>query len=124
MVKKLELEYKDIWKKKPVKHDYPAAGDYLELLYGSKRVKRYVRELKSVKLSYKKAKDILRASRLPLLPADNVHVQENMSKVKEGHKLSPVLLVRGYKLHIADGYHRVCAIYYLSEDYTIPCKLV
>jgi hypothetical protein len=27
-------------------------------------------------------------------------------------------------LHIADGYHRVCASYYLDEDTDIPCRIV
>jgi disulfide oxidoreductase YuzD len=71
----------------------------------------------------KKAKDILRASELPLLAKDNIHVKENLQKVKKGKKLSPVLLVRDSKLIIADGYHRVCAIYYLSEDLQVPCRI-
>jgi hypothetical protein len=76
-------------------------------------------------MTHKKAKDILRASRLPLLDKDNVHVRENIAKHDRGIKLSPVLLVRTPNgLVIADGYHRVCSIYFLSEDYTIPCKLV
>ena len=84
-----------------------------------------IRKMKAAKMDTKKAKDILRASGLPLLPMDNVHVKKNIEKVREGKKLSPVLLVRGgEKLIIADGYHRVCAIYYLSEDLNIPCKLV
>src|SRR5260221_8426462 len=39
-------------------------------------------------------------------------------------KLSPVLLVVGKPLIIADGYHRVCALHALSEDLDIPCRLV
>ena len=39
--------------------------------------------------------------------------------------LSPILLVRSEnKLIIADGYHRLCAIYYLSEDLEVPCRIV
>jgi disulfide oxidoreductase YuzD len=71
----------------------------------------------------KKSKDILRASNLPLLPKDNIHVKENLKKVNKGKKLSPILLVRDSKLIIADGYHRVCAIYYLSEDLEVPCRI-
>ena len=118
-----KLDYKQIWKKKPEKHDYPAAADYLDLLFNKGKVKRIVRLLKKCKIVHKKAKDILRASRLPLLPRDNRHVMDNINKVKNGEKLSPVLLVRHRRLLIADGYHRVCAIYYLSEDFTVPCKL-
>jgi len=40
-----------------------------------------------------------------------------------------VLLVRGdlrtgVALQIADGYHRVCASYHLSEDTEIPCRII
>jgi hypothetical protein len=70
------------------------------------------------------AKDILRASALPLLAANDHEVAKDLSKVKSGTKLSPVLLVRGTPLWIADGYHRVCASYHLDEDAAIPCRIV
>lgn len=114
-----------VWKKQPEEHDYPAALDYLELVYETKEAKKIVNKLKKANMTSKKAKDILRASKLPLLGKDNIHVSSNIEKAKNGEKLSPVLLVRGENgLIIADGYHRVCAIYYLSEDLNIPCKLV
>jgi len=109
----------------PEEHDFPAAADFLELLVPDFDAKHYTTKLRSAKTIHKKAKDILRASRLPLLPKDNLHVKENLRKVKKGKKLSPVLLVRlNDLLVIADGYHRVCAIYYLSEDLIVPCRLV
>jgi hypothetical protein len=113
-----------IWLGNPEPHDYPAAIDYLELHYPLEKCEKIVEDLKSNKTITKKAKDVLRASRLPLLPKDNIHVKANLKKVKKGKKLSPVLLVRDeHRLIIADGYHRVCAIYYLSEDLQIPCRL-
>jgi hypothetical protein len=113
-----------IWLANPEPHDYPAAIDYLELHYPLEKCEKIVEDLKSNKTITKKAKDVLRASRLPLLPKDNIHVKANLKKVKKGKKLSPVLLVRDeHRLIIADGYHRVCAIYYLSEDLQIPCRL-
>ena len=42
-------------------------------------------------------------------------------------KLSPLLLVRDpshLKLVIADGYHRMCAVYLFDEDTRVPCKIV
>ena len=77
----------------------------------------------------KKAKDILRASRLAALGEDNVHVRDDLRKVHRGDRLSPVLLVRGDActsrvLVIADSYHRVCAAHILDEDAEIPCRLV
>ena len=61
------------------------------------------------------AKDLLRASGLPLLPEANAEVAADLTKVKRGEKLSPVLLVEGIPLWIADGYHRICASYHLGE---------
>jgi hypothetical protein len=113
-----------IWLDEPEEHDFPAAVDYLELLYPINEAKALADKLKKAKTTVKKSKDILRASLLPLLPANNIHVSQNIKKVKKGKKLSPVLLVRtDHKLVIADGYHRVCAIYYLSEDLEIPCRI-
>lgn len=114
-----------IWLKKPEEHDYPAAQDYLELVMTPQAAKAKVSLLKKAPVIEKKAKDIFRASKLPLLPKDNRHVSDNLKKFKKGKKLSPLLLVRGDEaLIIADGYHRLCASYYLSEDLIIPCKLV
>lgn len=115
---------KEIWLANPELHDFPAAADYLDLLYPTGVVKKTVQRLKQVKTVHKKAKDILRASKLPLLPKDNIHVKQNIQKVKKGKKLSPVLLVKGEGLIIADGYHRLCSIYYLSEDLEVPCRIV
>lgn len=114
---------KDIWLNNPEKHDFPAALDYLELLYPPTIAADIVKRLTKTNTVIKKAKDILRASQLPLLPKDNIHVKENLQKVKKQKKLSPILLVRDTKLIVADGYHRVCAIYYLSEDLEVPCRI-
>ena len=113
-----------IWLKDPEDHDFPAALDYLELEFPKNKSEKFVESLRKEETIKKKAKDILRASRLPLLPKSNIHVKKNIKKVKGGDKLSPVLLVRHDNLIIADGYHRVCAIYYLSEDLDIPCRIV
>lgn len=116
---------KSIWLEQPEEHDYPAAQDYLEMVISKEDSEGAVKNLKQIKdIKIKKAKDILRASGNKLLPKTNIHVMENIKKVKKGNKLSPVLLVQhNNKLIIADGYHRVCAIYYLSEDLEVPCKL-
>jgi len=112
-----------VWLNDPEEHDYPAAIDYLTLLYPEAVAKEIVERLKNAVTIKKKAKDILRASELSLLPETNIHVRENIRKVKKGKKLSPILLVRDGKLVIADGYHRLCSIYYLSEDLEVPCRI-
>ena len=113
-----------IWLLEPEEHDFPAAADYLDLLYNETLVKDIIERLRSSPTIRKKAKDILRASQLSLLRKNNIHVKEDLQKVKRGQKLSPILLVRDNgKLIIADGYHRACSIYYLSEDLEIPCRI-
>ncbi len=87
-----------------------------------------VTELRAASLGHWKAKDLLRASGLPLLPADNPHVAADLKKVSKGAMLSPVLLVRGdlrtpAPLQVADGYHRICASYHLDENADIPCRI-
>ncbi len=82
-----------LWKDEPDEHDYPAAESYLSLLLEPERARRIVKRLRSRPLERYKAKDLLRASRLPLLPPDNVHVAKDLGKVQRGQKLSPVLLV-------------------------------
>jgi hypothetical protein len=117
--------YKDIFLTDPEEHNYPAAVDYLELVLPRKEAIKKAEQLKKAKTVVKKAKDIFRASGLPLLPKDNIHVKRNLEKFRKRKKLSPVLLVRGNeKLIIADGYHRVCASYYLTEDLLVSCRLV
>jgi hypothetical protein len=117
------------WKNEPDEHDFPAAMDYLSLLLPEQTAASLVDRLKAVEKLDRKAKDLLRASRLPLLPSDNPHVATDLKKVSVGERLSPVLLVRGQAekglaLLVADGYHRICASYHLDEDSDIPCRLV
>ena len=117
------------WKDEPEDHDYPAATDYLTLVLGEAQASAVVESLKSAPLIRRKAKDLLRASGLELLPMNNPHVAADLRKVKKGRRLSPVLLVRGslpkgLPLAVADGYHRICASYHLDEDAEIPCRIV
>ena len=112
------------WLSNPEPQDFPAALDYLELNYSREEAARLVAALKRAPTIVKKAKDVLRAAGLTLLDRRNIHVNEDVRKARKGKKLSPVLLVEDGRLIVADGYHRVCAIYELSEDLEIPCRLV
>jgi len=117
------------WKTEPDDRDYPAAGDYLALLATPGQINEIVAALKNAPIVYKKAKDLLRASRLALLPPDDPHVRVDLKKIKKGKPLSPILVVRGdlnagVAMQIADGYHRVCASYYTDENTDIPVRIV
>jgi hypothetical protein len=115
------------WYAEPEEHNYPAAQSYLSLVYDEKTATSYVEKLRKAPVSGFKAKDIFRASGLSLLGVSNSHVDKDRKKVRDGRKLSPLLLVRENvhgKVIIADGYHRLCAVYSLDEDALIPCKIV
>ena len=61
-----------------------------------------------------------------MLGVSNSHVERDRKKIKRGEPLSPILLVRDTangKVVIADGYHRLCALYTFDEDALIRCKI-
>ncbi|MQY27123.1 hypothetical protein NRB56_27050 [Nocardia sp. RB56] len=116
------------WLETPEDHDYPAAADYLELVADRDTVDTLVELLRAAPVTHKKAKDLLRAAQLSLLPPDNPHVRRDLSKILTGKPLSPILVVRGdfaagAPAQIADGYHRVCACYHTDENVPIPVKI-
>jgi len=117
------------WKDEPEEHDYPAAASYLSLVATDAVVQATVAALREAPVTRHKAKDVLRASQLPLLPADNEHVARDLEKIAKGKELSPVLLVRGdltrgLPAQIADGYHRVCASHHTDENVDVPARIV
>jgi hypothetical protein len=115
------------WLKQPEEQDYPAAQSYLSLLYEQRTAAACVNKLKRARMMEFKAKDIFRASGLPLLGTTNIHVQKDLKRIQSGRALSPLLLVRDSangKVIIADGYHRLCAVYSYDEDAVIPCRIV
>jgi hypothetical protein len=113
------------WKDNPEVEDFPSAQSYLSLLVGKDVATKLAKALRKQKhLIHFAAKDILRASGLPLLPTDDSEVTSDLAKIDSGEKLSPVLLVEGSPLWVADGYHRVCVSYHLNEKEPVPCRIV
>jgi hypothetical protein len=119
----------ELWKDEPDDHDYPAAQNYLSLCVDAKKAEHLTDLLRQASIETFKAKDLLRSARLDLLPLDDPSVKRDLAKVVRGQRLSPVLVVRGHALEgvpsiVADGYHRICASYHLSEDEDIPCRII
>ncbi len=115
------------WLSEVEAHNYPAAECYLSIIYNPNKVAQIMIDLKASELVQYKAKDIFRASHLSLLGVSNSHVQKDRKKINKGIALSPLLLVRDElngRVIIADGYHRLCAIYEFNEDAMICCKIV
>jgi hypothetical protein len=122
MSKSVEIK----WLSEPEEHDYPAALSYLSLLYDEQAANTLVNKLKRASITEFKAKDIFRASGLSLLGVSNAHVEKDQKKIQSERELSPLLLIRDSssgKVIIADGYHRLCAVYSYDEDAVIPCKI-
>ena len=114
------------WRSKPQKHDYAAAASYLSLVFGRQAAENAARDLERAEMSKFLARDIFRASMLSLLGVSNSHVERDRAKIILDEKLSPLLLFRDKrngKVIVADGYHRLCAVYTFNENAMIPCKI-
>lgn len=123
----MKKSYKIKWFQKPEDKDYPAANSYLNLIYDALKADELVLKLKQTSITMFKAKDLFRASSLSLLGISNSHVETDIEKIKKSKKISPLLLIRDApngKVIIADGYHRLCAVYTFNEDELIPCKII
>jgi len=120
---------KPAWKKEPEQTDYAAAAEFLSLLFRKSRVKSLVRALREAPITERSAKDLLRASGLPLLPPDEASVKGDLKKIAKGKPMSPVLLVcgdmsKGLPLIVADGYHRICAVCHHDEFSPVATQMV
>jgi len=114
------------WYEDSEPQDYPSALSFLSLIYTAKQAKQLVAKLKEAPAAKFASKDISRASGLSLLGATNTHVERDRERLRKGERLSPLLLVRDPahgRVIIADGFHRLCAVYSFDEDALIRCKI-
>jgi hypothetical protein len=102
MKKNLEIN----WKSKPEKEDYGSAKEYLALLYDEKKAAKLASQLKKGRIMTFPAKDIFRASRLPLLDISNAEVKADHKKIVGNKKLSPLLLSSCKTRHDRPNDHR------------------
>ncbi|MDQ6752930.1 MAG: hypothetical protein M3017_05875 [Actinomycetota bacterium] len=105
-----------------------AAASYLSLNAKAKAIRKALKKLESADCVSFKAKDLLRATNLPLLSRDDSDVAKELKRIRSGQPLSPCLILRGriskgYQTQIVDGYHRICVSYHLDEDADIPVHI-
>ncbi len=117
------------WLLAPEEQDFQGAKSFLELIATPEIVEKLIIKFSTADVFEVKAKDVIRAADLDLLPANNFHVARDLKKVADKTPLSPILLVRGIAtecvpLIIADGYHRACAVYFLNENADIKARMV
>jgi hypothetical protein len=123
MNKKKEVK----WLPEPADKDYDAAETFLQLLYKSKKARRWAKELKRAKMTEYTAKDILRASGTPMSEVQAFDWSKQQKEIDEEKPLSPILIVKqddGGHLIIADGFHRICALFANDQEIKVPCKIV
>lgn len=114
------------WRHKLDEAEYTPARTYLTLLYGTKAAKLHVAQLKAADVEAFEAKDIFRATSLPLLADSDVHVKKDKARIRKEKRLCPILMVRdpeNGRIVVADGYHRLCAVYSVDVDALICCKI-
>jgi hypothetical protein len=117
------------WKKHLTGEEFDAAFNYLSLTLPTRQAQRLVATARHLVPMQRIAKDVLRASRLPLLPRDERHVAEDLKKIRKGKSLAPIILIQGDLASgrppiIADGYHRMCAACHADEDAAVGVVLV
>jgi hypothetical protein len=120
---------KPAWKKHPEQADYTATTDFLSLVFPKSQARSLVRALRRAQILQHSAKDLLRASGLPLLPLDEASVKQDLKKIAKGKPMSPVLLIcgdlaKGRPLIVADGYHRICAVCHYDEFSPVATQMV
>jgi hypothetical protein len=115
------------WLDEPEEKDYAAARSYLSLLLAEPALEGLIAQLRAAPQGSWRAKDILRAARLPLLtPDESSEVAEKAAKIRDKVALSPILLVvlrPDVVAQIADGYHRTCAAFLANEDTLVPARI-
>jgi hypothetical protein len=116
------------WLDEPEDKDYAAARSYLSLLVPESALDPLIVKLRIATTGSWRAKDILRATGLPLLRAkDSLEVVDKLAKIAAKEPISPILLVvlgPELRTQIADGYHRTCAAFLTHEDALVPGRIL
>lgn len=114
------------WLEEPIAHDYEAAEQYLQLLFDPEKARDLSDKLRQAPMAEYAAKDILRASGTSILYIEAFDWSKHEKSLSDGKPLAPILLVRqsnGGPLIVADGFHRMCALFSADEEIKVPCKI-
>lgn len=118
-----------LWLPRQQAEDCAHAGEYLALLFPAPAARALAKRLAKAKVQVHPAKNILRAARATTYPANNARVRHDLGKIAKGKKLPPILLVRGdaakdLPLIVADGMHRLSAVWHHDEAADVACCIV
>ncbi len=121
----MNKSFKIAWSKAPGADEYRAAETYLSLMYPPRLAAEIVKRLQAAPTTTYAARDVLRAAGVSLLGISDS--DEDRKEILAGKRISPLLLVRDDRLTqviVADGYHRLCTIYFCNESERVRCKIV
>jgi len=113
------------WRGRPQNKDYDAAQTYLSLLMSAKDAAAAARQLRKAPIVHYVARDVIRAAGVSPLGIGDT--EEERQKILSGEKIAPLLLMRAPRTDrvvVADGFHRLCTVYRLDEQASVPCKSV
>lgn len=115
------------WKAIPESNNFIAANSYLKLLTSPLKANEITDRLHdNYEVHYRRPGDILRAAGQYPATLYNSDRQKVMRDINSKLSLSPPLLVldtHNHKIHIADGYETVAALYFHNPATYIPCRV-
>ena len=110
------------WADKADKSDLAGAYGYLTLQYNDKVAEEIVELLGNNEIVTHRACDILRACGLSPLPIGNIDVIKYLRKFVAGKTIGPALILStADTAELADGLHRISALYYLDCEADVAC---
>jgi len=110
------------WADKADKSDLAGAYGYLTLQYNDKVAEEIVELLGNNEIVTHRACDILRACDLSPLPIGNIDVIKYLRKFLAGDTIGPALILStADTAELADGLHRISALYYLDVEADVAC---
>lgn len=115
------------WRDEPEEKDFPAAASYLSLVFEPEVAQKLANALRQAPACAFAAKDVLRASGATPAEARGYDLKAQQDAIAGRQPLSPILLVRDSRSHrliVADGFHRLCAVFLENEDASVPCRIL
>jgi len=113
------------WLNEPEARTYGEASVFLSLLAPEIEVDAAIIRLTKAPVVVYRVSDIMRAAKLDRSYFREGAIQRFVEKIDAGEPLSPILIVRIDNTPVvADGYHRLMAIYESSENAKVRCKIV
>lgn len=113
-----------LWNEKTPSMYLHDCWQYITLLFSPSDADAIINDLTNASLTLRRANDILRAAELEPCEREDAAVLASIERLGEQGAIPPVyLVVAKRKLIIADGYHRVSAVYWSNDFVDVDCYI-